>query len=169
MSYRWEQSGTGKSDPASDPADHDSNDKGNKKSDQEKLDGEILSRRKIGKWMSISAVALMGTFSFAFFFYAIQFAHSFIGAYKQHVEKWVDNGSTPDASSVLPFMVPMVPAFFFSAMGIITMITCMRFITAYVNPQDDDQSGELLQRLIREVATAIKTVKGGGSGDSSQG
>ncbi|MDL4863416.1 hypothetical protein NPJ88_013825 [Halomonas elongata] len=166
---RWERSGAGKSDPASGPADYENNHEGAKTGEQEKLDGEMLTRRKIGRRMSILAVVAMGLFSFTFFFYAILFAHSFIDAYRHHVKTWVENGNTPELSTVVPFMVPMVPAFFFSVLGVITMITCMRFITAYVNPQDDDQNGELLQRLIREVASAIKTVKGGGSGDPSQG
>lgn len=101
-------SGGEKKDPASNP-DYDQGKKGKKKRD---LDDEILSRRKIGKFMSIGAVAFMGLFTFAFFWYAIRFAHRFIAAYRQHIGNWVDNGNTPDMSSVLPLMVPMVPAFF---------------------------------------------------------
>ncbi|WP_311945768.1 hypothetical protein [Halomonas piscis] len=167
--YRWEPSGTDKDDPASAPDDFQKESrlggKGSQPSDKERLDGEILGRHIIGRRMSISAVLLMGLFSCAFFFYAIQFAHSFIHAYKHHVETWMQNGTTPDMSTVLPFMVPMVPAFFFSALGLITMITCMRFVSAYVNPPEDKQDGALLERLVREIAGAIKAVKGGGSGE----
>ncbi|PRY72444.1 hypothetical protein [Halomonas ventosae] len=151
-------SGSQKKDQASDP-DYDQGKKGKKKRD---LDDEILSRRKIGKFMSIAAVAFMGLFTFAFFLYAIRFAHRFIAAYRQHIGNWVDNGSTPDMSSVLPLMVPMVPAFFFSVLGLATMITCIRFITAYVNPQDENEDGALIERLVREVAGAIRSLKSGG-------
>lgn len=164
-SFRLERSGRAKSDPASDPEFDNANghqDNGSQRSDKEKLDGEILNRHIIGRIMSISAVVLMGVFTVAFFTYAIQFAHSFIDAYKHHVETWVKNGSTPDASSFLPFMVPMVPAFFFSALGLITMITCMRFVSAYVNSPNEDEGGALLERLVREIAGAIKAVKGSG-------
>lgn len=164
-----ERSGTEKSDRASGPDDfrsengHQESD-GQQLSDKAKKDSEILRRHIIGRRMSIFAVFFMGTFTLAFFFYAIRFAHSFIEAYTQHIEAWVKNGNTPDVSSVLPFMVPMVPAFFFSALGLITMITCMRFVSAYVAPQDDNQDGALLERLVREIAGAIKAIKGGGSG-----
>lgn len=164
--FRLERSGSDKSDPASTPNDFKKKNgrqgSGGQPSDKEKLDGEILSRHIIGRRMSILAVLLMGAFTIAFFTYAIRFAHGFITAYKKHVATWMENGNTPDVSSVIPFMVPMVPAFFFSALGLITMITCMRFVSTYVNPQDDDQDGALLERLVREVAGAIKAVKGGG-------
>lgn len=167
--FFWiERSGTEKSDRASAPGDFQSEkihqDHIGGSSDKDKLDGEILSRHIIGRRMSILAVAFMGIFTLAFFFYAIKFAHSFIDAYTHHIEKWVENGNTPDLSTVLPFTVPMVPAFFFSALGLITMITCMRFVSAYVAPQENNQGGALLERLVREIAGAIKAIKGGGSG-----
>ncbi|MGM0535531.1 MAG: hypothetical protein ACQER5_05590 [Pseudomonadota bacterium] len=147
-----------KKDPASDPS-YDARESGGVTQD---IDSEILKRRKIGRWMSIAAAVVMGIFTFAFFYYAIRFAHSFIAAYTNHIENWVSNGDTPELPSVLPFMVPMVPAFFFSVLGLATMITCIRFITAYVNPQDDDHDGNLIERLVREIAGAVRAIKSGG-------
>lgn len=155
-----------KQDPAGDPEyDGKNGDSGSgKKPNKRDLDKEILSRRILGRWMSIGAVFAMGVFIVTFFCYAIIYAHSFIKTYQEHIHSWIPAGSVGDAPSVLPLVVPMMPAVFFSVLGLATLITCIRFITAYVNAQEDQgNDSSVIERISREVASIIRAVKSGGS------
>jgi hypothetical protein len=132
-------------------------------STQQGLDNEILKRRRIGRIMSVLAVVGMAAFTVTFFSYAIIYAHRFIQIYIAHVHQLMPAEGLNEPSAVLPLVVPMIPATFFSVLGLATMVTCMRFISAYVNhaaePQD---SGSVIGRLSREIGGIIRTARGGG-------
>lgn len=132
---------------------------------QQEVDSEILKRRKIGRWMSVVAVVGMAIFTVTFFVYAIIYAHRFIQLYIAHVHQLVPATGMDEPSAVLPLVVPMIPASFFSVLGLATMVTCVRFITAYVNATEDhEQQSSVIERIAREVGGIVRAAKSGGTG-----
>ncbi|PSF12408.1 hypothetical protein [Marinobacter shengliensis] len=130
-------------------------------SDQQSIDSEILKRQKAARIMSITIACLMGTLSLVFFALAIWFAFRFADNYYLHFHS--------DASHINPtklvlaaFLIPVVPATFFSVLGIITLVTTSRFVTAFTNQNErnEDDVGTI-QTLMREVGSIIKNIKGG--------
>lgn len=127
------------------------------------LDNEILKHRAIGRRMSVMAVVIMASFSIAFFTYAIIYGHRFIKIYASHVHQWVLVNQDGVSSSILPLVIPVIPATFFSVLGLATTVTCVRFISSYVNSTPQSQeSSSLVERLAREVGNIIRVAKGGG-------
>lgn len=112
--------------------------------------------------MSIAAVVSMAAFTLAFFTYAIFYAHRFIKLYIAHVHQLIPADGLSETSAVLPLVIPMLPATFFSVLGLATMVTCVRFITAYVNATGSDSSdATLIERLAREIAGILRALKSG--------
>lgn len=113
--------------------------------------------------MSIAAVVLLTLFTVTFFFYAILYANRFIKLYIAHIHQWVPANSLSEIPSVLPLVVPMIPATFFSLLGLATMVTAMRFVSAYVNSTADvPESDSVIERIAREVGGIIRTARGAG-------
>lgn len=113
--------------------------------------------------MSVTAVVSMAGFTITFFFYAILYAHRFIQIYIAHVHQLVPATGLDQPSAVLPLVVPMIPATFFSVLGLATMVTCMRFISAYVNhAAEPHESSSVIERLSREIGGIIRTARSGG-------
>lgn len=114
------------------------------------------------------AVSVMGAFVVGFFSIASCFAWRFFHIYLEHL-RGIGHSNEATASSpvfgfdgILPFVVPMMPAFFFSLLGLVTLVTCTRFITSYVNSTNDDSDdANLVERVAREIAGIIKAWKGG--------
>lgn len=127
----------------------------------QKIDSEVLKRRKIGRWMSVIAVGTMATFAVAFFCYAIIYAHRFIQLYVEHVHHWVSTKDVQNAPAIIPFIIPMIPATFFSVLGLVTMVTCIRFISSYINASNEESNKDsVIERVAREVGEIIRTAKG---------
>lgn len=113
--------------------------------------------------MSVAAVGAMAVFTLAFFTYAIIYGHRFIQLYVDHVHQWASPNDIGDTPTVLPFLVPMIPATFFSVLGLVTMVTCVRFISSYVNLLNEErQEGSIIERVTREVGDLIRATKGYG-------
>lgn len=129
--------------------------------DRRALDSQILAKHRIGKWMTITAAAFLLLFTATFFVYAIYFAHGFLEVLGNHIHAYQ---KSEGEISILPFLMPFMPATLFAALGIATMVTAMRFINAYVNAMDERNDGLfVIERIIREVAGAVKNIKSGGS------
>lgn len=155
--YPSEAPGAKTADPADNP-DYDGNET------KQSRDSEILLRQRIGRWMTIGAAIFLLFFTLTFFTYAIIFAHGFITVYKAHVHQLVPDSGTTEAASVLPFLVPLMPATLFSALGVATMVTAMRFVNAYVNiDETPGNGGVLIERIAREIGGILKSLKPGSS------
>lgn len=111
--------------------------------------------------MTIIAAAFLLLFTATFFVYAIYFAHGFLEVLASHIHAYQ---KSEGEISTLPFLMPFMPATLFAALGVATMVTAMRFINAYVNAMDERSDGLfVIERIIREVAGAVKNIKSGGS------
>lgn len=135
---------------------------------KQELDSEILKHRTIGRRMSVLAVVVMAVvvmagFSIVFFGHAIYYGNHFIKVYTSHIHRWASEQADGASSSILPLVIPVVPATFFSLLGLATMVTCVRFISAYVNSTPESRDADsLIERLIREIGNVIRLTKGGG-------
>ncbi len=116
--------------------------------------------------MALVSVIGMGIFIAIFFGIATCFAWRFFHLYLKHLQLVGHRGGqpAPGLDGLLPFVVPMMPAFFFSLLGLVTLITCTRFITSYVNSTNDDSDdANLIERIARSIAGILRELKGGGS------
>lgn len=134
---------------------------------KQSLDSEILKRRKVGRWMAIAAVVLLALFTLCFFLKAICYGSRFVwlqdtimlssGMLSSGMPS--SNVSIEKALSALPFLaVSMLPAIFFSILGIVTMITSIRFITSFMNPHDSDSSVSLIESIIDRITQAVTVI-----------
>ena len=130
-------------------------------SEKKDLDSQILAKHKIGKWMTITAAVFLLLFTATFFIYAIYFAHGFLEVLGNHIHAYQKSKAE---ISILPFLMPFMPATLFAALGVATMVTAMRFINAYVNTLDERNDGIfIIEKTISEIAKAAKNFKSGGS------
>ena len=93
--------------------------------DQQELDSQILTKQRIGKCMAITAAFFLLASTLTFFVYAIVFAHGFIGILENHIHAYSE---IEGEKSIIPFLIPFMPATLFAALGVATMVTAMRFM-----------------------------------------
>lgn|GEM_PF-6286398 len=131
------------------------------KSNQRDLDREILLKHIISKWMTIIAAGVLLFFTVCFFVYTIIFAHGFLNILSDHIHAY---NKIQGEKSIIPFLMPFMPATLFAALGVATMVTAMRFVNAYVNALDERNDGIfIIEKIISEIAKAAKNFKSGGS------
>lgn len=128
--------------------------------DKQRIDSEILKRQQAARIMSITVASLMGSLSLVFFALAIFFAFRFADNYYLHFHSDASL-LNPTKLALAAFLIPVVPATFFSILGIITLVTTSRFVTTFTNQNErnDDDVGTI-QTLMREVGSIIKNIKG---------
>lgn len=123
-------------------------------------DQEVLERQKTARIMSTRFAYAMGAVTLAFFGLASYFAIKFACNYYEHIHNALDL-SSPNTTGIAALLVPIIPATFFSVLGLITLITTSRFVSSFTNESKPTDDGTIITDAIREIVSALKGLKGG--------
>jgi len=123
-------------------------------------DQEVLERQRVARRMTTIFAYSMGAVTLVFFFLATCFAIKFTFNYYEHFHNAL-NLSNPNKTGIVALIIPIIPATFFSILGIVTLITTSRFVSSFANDSQPPSDGSIIQDTIREVISALKSIKGG--------
>lgn len=131
-------------------------------SHDEKLDATVLRKRNDSRAMALAAIYIAATFAIIFLMLAIINASAFAEQYQAFLSDYTSVSSKNELSpwAFAPLLAPVV---MFSLMGIISLITIFRFITAYTDAAYRHESSDStkLQDIVRDIAQAFGRNSGG--------